>query len=221
MSLALAKLAWQPGARSSLADAGWVRRPSCSLYRRLLTHTSSTDKLGVLEPKLAGHDDPDRLRSRLSSITELAQELGVTVRAIRFYETRGLLEPQRAGSMRVYTYRDRARLQIILRGKRLGFSLARVREYLDLYDADPTHRVQLEHLLRGARQRIAELESQREDLELTLEELREMERLTLDALRRLNVEPPAPSGGSRSPAREGRGPARSAQAKRGSRSLKP
>ena len=143
------------------------------------------DKLGFLEPKLAGHDDPDRLRSRLSSITELAQELGVTVRAIRFYETRGLLEPQRAGSMRVYTYRDRARLQIILRGKRLGFSLARVREYLDLYDSDPTHRVQLEHLLRGARQRIAELESQREDLELTLEELREMERLTLDALRRL------------------------------------
>jgi DNA-binding transcriptional MerR regulator len=152
---------------------------------------------------LAGHDDPNpdpgHLRSRLFSITELAEDLGVTSRAIRFYEARGLLEPQRAGSMRVYSYRDRARLQIILRGKRLGFSLARVQEYLALYDADPTHRVQLEHLLQGARQRIAELESQRQDLELTLEELREMEQLTLDALHRLNAgaQPPAPSGGPR------------------------
>src|SRR5579864_4853832 len=144
-----------------------------------------------MEASLAGHDDPalDHLRSRLFSITELADDLGVTSRAIRFYEARGLLEPQRAGSMRVYTYRDRARLQIILRGKRLGFSLARVQEYLELYDADPTHRVQLEHLLHGARQRIAELESQRQDLELTIEELREMEELTLEALGRRSGKP--------------------------------
>jgi DNA-binding transcriptional MerR regulator len=82
----------------------------------------------------------------------------------------------------VYSQRDRARLQIILRGKRLGFSLALVQKYLDLYDADPTHKVQLEHLLAGARQRIAELEAQRQDLELTIEELREIEELTLQAL---------------------------------------
>jgi len=138
---------------------------------------------------MAGHDDPDRQLSRLFSIAELAAELGVTTRAIRFYEAKGLLEPQRAGSTRVYTHRDRARLQIILRGKRLGFSLARVQEYLDLYDADPTHRAQLEHLLRGARQRIAELESQRQDLELTIEELREMEELTLEALGRRSGKP--------------------------------
>ena len=172
-----------------------------------------------MEASLAGHHDPDpdHLRSRLFSITELAEELGVTSRAIRFYEARGLLEPQRAGSMRVYTYRDRARLQIILRGKRLGFSLARVQEYLDLYDADPTHRVQLEHLLHGARQRIAELESQRQDLELTLEELREMEQLTRDALLRLDAQaqPPASRGGSRTPARERTGPAGAAEATRG------
>jgi DNA-binding transcriptional MerR regulator len=118
----------------------------------------------------------------LFSITELADELGVTPRAIRFYEAKGLLEPQRAGATRVYTHRDRARLQIILRGKRLGFSLALVQKYLDLYDADPTHKVQLEHLLAGARQRIAELEAQRQDLELTIEELREIEELTLQAL---------------------------------------
>ncbi len=82
----------------------------------------------------------------------------------------------------MYSHRDRARLQIILRGKRLGFSLALVQKYLDLYDADPTHKVQLQHLLAGARQRIAELEAQRQDLELTIEELREIEELTLDAL---------------------------------------
>lgn len=143
---------------------------------------------------MPSHHDPGL--SRLFSITELAQELGVTPRAIRFYEAKGLIEPQRAGSTRVYTHRDRARLQIILRGKRLGFSLARVQEYLGLYDADPTHRVQLEHLLGGARQRIAELESQRQDLELTIEELREIEHLTLEALERLGGEGAAKRGGS-------------------------
>jgi DNA-binding transcriptional MerR regulator len=120
---------------------------------------------------------------RLYTITELSDELGVTPRAIRFYESKGLLLPQRAGANRVYTYRDRARLQIVLRGKRLGFSLRGIKEYLDLYDAEPgDHRGQLEHLLRGARQRIGELERQRTDLELTLAELREIELQTLDAL---------------------------------------
>lgn len=179
---------------------------------------------------MAGHNDPDHPLARLFSISELSQELGVTSRAIRFYETKGLLEPRRAGSTRVYTYRDRARLQIILRGKRLGFSLARVQEYLDLYDADPTHRAQLEHLLRGARLRIAELESQRQDLELTIEELREMEELTKEALRRLRVDPAAPSGGARSPAKQRARPARperperpedTARAQRGLRTRKP
>jgi DNA-binding transcriptional MerR regulator len=128
--------------------------------------------------------------NRLYTITELSDELGVTPRAIRFYEARGLLSPQRVGSNRVYTYRDRARLMIILRGKRLGFSLALVQKYLDLYDADPTHRVQIETLLRGARLRIGELETQRQDLELTIEELREIEQLCLEAMRRLGAEPP-------------------------------
>jgi len=132
-----------------------------------------------------GQDSQERTPSRLFSITELSLDLGVTPRAIRFYEAKGLLEPQRAGSTRVYTHRDRARLQIILRGKRLGFSLALVQKYLELYDADPTHRLQLEQLLRGARQRIAELEAQRQDLELTIEELHEIEELTLEALAKL------------------------------------
>lgn len=126
---------------------------------------------------------PTRIEpTRLFTITELSAELGVTARAIRFYETKGLVAPQRVGANRAYTYRDRARLMIILRGKRLGFPLALIKKYLDLYDADPTHKVQLEHLLAGARQRIAELEAQRQDLELTIEELREIEDLTLEAL---------------------------------------
>jgi DNA-binding transcriptional MerR regulator len=132
--------------------------------------------------------------NRLCTITELSEELGITPRAIRFYEAKGLLSPQRVGSNRVYTHRDRARLMIILRGKRLGFSLAVVQKYLDLYDADPTHRAQIETLLHGARQRIAELERQRRDLETTTAELREIEQLCLEAMRRLGAEPSGPAG---------------------------
>ena len=127
---------------------------------------------------------------RLYAITELADELGVTPRAIRFYESKGLLEPQRAGANRVYTYRDRARLLLILRGKRLGFSLALIQQYLDLYDADPTHRRQLVHLLRAARQRTDELEAQRRDLELTLDELRDIEHQVLAAMKQAGMTPP-------------------------------
>lgn len=130
----------------------------------------------------------------LYTITELADEAGVTPRAIRFYEAKGLLAPQRVGANRVYDKRDRARLLIILRGKRLGFSLATVQEYLALYDADPAHRSQLALLLRGARQRIGELEAQRQDLEVTLEELREIEQLTLEAMRKRGIAVPAPEG---------------------------
>jgi DNA-binding transcriptional MerR regulator len=131
---------------------------------------------------------------RLYTITELADEAGVTPRAIRFYEAKGLLSPQRVGANRVYDKRDRARLLIILRGKRLGFSLATIQEYLALYDADPAHQTQLKHLLRGARQRVAELEAQRQDLEVTLEELREIEQLTVDAMRKRGIAVPDPEG---------------------------
>lgn len=137
--------------------------------------------------------DPDRL----FSITELAHELGITPRAIRFYEAKGLLAPQRAGTTRVYSHKDRARLLIILRGKRLGFSLAGIEEYLELYDADPAHHEQLRHLLRGVRRRIEQLESQRSDLELTLEELREIEQETLNAIgERSAKSQPTADGGS-------------------------
>ncbi len=110
----------------------------------------------------------------LLSVTELANELGITPRAIRFYETKGLIKPQRAGTTRVYTYRDRARMQLILRGKRLGFTLADIREYLDIYDVDPSKVRQVKLLLGKVERRINELEQQREDLETTLIELEEM-----------------------------------------------
>jgi DNA-binding transcriptional MerR regulator len=110
----------------------------------------------------------------LYSVTELADELGITPRAIRFYETKGLIKPKRAGTTRVYTHRDRGRMQLILRGKRLGFTLADIKEYLDLYDVDPSRVKQLQMLLAKIDERVHDLEQQREDLETTLLELDEM-----------------------------------------------
>ena len=131
-----------------------------------------------------------RERERLYTITELARELGVTPRAIRFYESKGLVRPQRAGTTRVYDHRDRGRLLLILRGKRMGFSLAQVQQFLDLYDVDPDQHLQLVHLLRGARHRIAQLERQRHDLELTLAELRDVEAQCAAAMRERGIELP-------------------------------
>ena len=84
------------------------------------------------------------------------------------------MAPQRIGGQRVYGARDRARLQLILRGKRLGFALADIKELLDLYDVDPDHLGQLRATLAKGRARISELERQREELTLTLKELREI-----------------------------------------------
>ncbi|HZF75219.1 MAG TPA: MerR family DNA-binding transcriptional regulator [Acetobacteraceae bacterium] len=112
---------------------------------------------------------------RLYTVNQLAEELGVTPRAIRFYEAKGLIAPARAGTTRVFEKRDRARLMLVLRGKRLGFSLAEIREYLDLYDAGRGQAGQVSLLLQKTRDRIAELEQQRRDLEQTLSELRDIE----------------------------------------------
>lgn len=109
---------------------------------------------------------------RLLTVTELAAELGVTPRTLRFYEDKGLIDPPRAGATRVYRARERARMMLILRGKRLGFSLAEIKEFLDLYAADPRHLEQKKALLGGVRKRIATLEEMLQSLERTLEELR-------------------------------------------------
>lgn len=112
---------------------------------------------------------------QLYTVNQLAEELGVTPRAIRFYEAKGLIAPARAGTTRVFEKRDRARLMLVLRGKRLGFSLAEIREYLDLYDAGRGQAGQVSLLLQKTRDRIAELQQQRRDLEQTLSELRDIE----------------------------------------------
>ena len=115
-------------------------------------------------------------------IGELATMFGVTHRAIRFYEDQGLLAPKRVGKTRIFDDRDRVRLQFILRGKRLGFSLAEIRDWLDLYDREDGERRQFETLLRESRERIADLERQRDDLNEVLQELRAIEKLALENL---------------------------------------
>lgn len=121
--------------------------------------------------------------TELYSVNQLAEALGVTPRAIRFYEVKGLIHPRRAGTTRVFDRRDRARLLLVLRGKRLGFSLAEIREFLDLYDTDRTQLSQARMLLGRVRSRIEELEQQKRDLEQTLKELLEVEREAQSALR--------------------------------------
>jgi len=123
---------------------------------------------------LAGHDGDST--EKLYSVSQLARQLGVTARTIRFYEDKNLITPQRAGTTRVYTHRDRARLMLILRGKRLGFSLREIKEFLDLYDADPEHHLQLKQLLLGVRKRVAKLREQRTAIEESLVELTEIDR---------------------------------------------
>lgn len=108
----------------------------------------------------------------LFTVNQLAEALAITPRAIRFYESKGLITPRRVGTMRVFTRRDRARLQLILRGIRLGFSLAEVAEYLRLYDADQTKTEQMRLLRAKVEERIAALEAQRRDLDQALGELR-------------------------------------------------
>jgi DNA-binding transcriptional MerR regulator len=109
------------------------------------------------------------------TITQLAQEFDVTTRTIRFYEDQGLLNPTRNGQMRVYSPRDRVRLKLVLRGKRLGFSLSEIREMLDMYDAEPGESGQLELFLAKINERRELLQQQRHDIELTLKELDEIE----------------------------------------------
>jgi DNA-binding transcriptional MerR regulator len=118
----------------------------------------------------------------LFTVNQLAEELGITPRAIRFYELKGLITPRRAGTTRVFDRRDRARLLLVLRGKRLGFTLAEIREYLDLYDADPGQVRQVRVLLDRTQERIAQLEQQRRDLDQTLLELREVAQQAAGAL---------------------------------------
>ncbi|MFT5674798.1 MAG: DNA-binding transcriptional MerR regulator [Paraglaciecola sp.] len=109
------------------------------------------------------------------SIGELAKALDITPRSIRFYEEQGLLTPQRNGQNRVYHKKDKVRLKLILRGKRLGFSLAETKTLFDLYDSHQNSQVQLEAMLRMTREKRVSMRQQLDDIKILMNELDEVE----------------------------------------------
>ncbi|HUG77064.1 MAG TPA: MerR family DNA-binding transcriptional regulator [Burkholderiales bacterium] len=118
------------------------------------------------------------------SISELAREFDVTPRAIRFYEDQGLLAPRREGQRRIYTARDRTRLKLTLRGKRLGLSLSEIRELIDMYEPGRDERPQLERFLAVLEAHRASLVQQRADIEAQLAELQTFEKRVRKQLKR-------------------------------------
>ncbi|CCB65415.1 MULTISPECIES: MerR family DNA-binding transcriptional regulator [unclassified Hyphomicrobium] len=126
---------------------------------------------------LARPEAPQREKPRDAtaySISALAKEFGITTRTIRFYESRGLISPQRIGTTRKYSKRDRARLILILRGRNLGFTVEDVSEYLSLYDSDPAQLAQTRLLLDKVTAAIDDLETKRRDIERSLADLNEI-----------------------------------------------
>lgn len=124
------------------------------------------------------------------TIGQLAEEFGLTLRSLRFYEDEGLITPARAGQTRIYTHRDRARLKLICRGKRLGFSIGEIKDFLDLYDTDEAQVEQMTYLLRRARDRIVHLEQQLRDVQQTLKELHEIDGMIMSHLNAKGVAVP-------------------------------
>jgi len=138
------------------------------------------DKL-IVEPT----DNGGEMKGKTYSISELAKEFDVTPRAIRIYEDQGLISPSRKGRRRVYRERDRVRLKLILRGKRLGFALSEVKEMFDLYDTSPGESGQLKFLLDKIKDRREMLEQQRQDIEAVLHEMESVEKRALNVLNEL------------------------------------
>jgi DNA-binding transcriptional MerR regulator len=126
---------------------------------------------------------------RIYSIAELAREFAITARTIRFYEDEGLIKPRRQGLTRLYSAHDRTRLSWILRGKRLGFSLAEIKELLDLYQVDRTGVQQLRELLRRSRLHIDDLERKRRDLDAHIGEFRDVEIQVAAELKHRGIDP--------------------------------
>lgn len=122
---------------------------------------------------MPGSNAADPTAEPTYTISELAAEFGITARAIRFYEDKKMLEPGRNGMNRVYGRRDRGRLRLILRGKRLGFSLSDIGEMLDLYDPDDMGREQLKKILEKSLERLRALEQQRRDIDEVIAELQD------------------------------------------------
>ena len=125
---------------------------------------------------------------RIYSIAELAREFAITARTIRFYEDEGLIKPRRQGLTRLYSAGDRTRLGWILRGKRLGFSLAEIKELLDLYQVDRTGVSQLRELQRRSRLHIEDLQRRRRDLDAHIKEFEDVETQVAAELKKRGAE---------------------------------
>jgi DNA-binding transcriptional MerR regulator len=121
------------------------------------------------------------------TITDLTKEFGVSTRTIRFYEDEGLIKPMRRGRTRLFRPADRRLLSFILRGKRLGFSIAQIREILQMYKEPPGEAGQLRLLIRRVEEKRIELEQKRRDIDETLSELDQVEEASLARLAELGV----------------------------------
>jgi DNA-binding transcriptional MerR regulator len=140
-------------------------------------------------PAVSAKSPAPRDSARIYSIAELAREFGITARTMRFYEDEGLIKPRRQGLTRLYSMHDRTRLGWILRGKRLGFSLAEIKQLLDLYQVDRTGVQQLRELLRRSRLHITDLERKRRDLDAHINEFRDVETQVATELKQRGVDP--------------------------------
>lgn len=121
------------------------------------------------------------------SISELAHEFDVTPRTIRYYEDEGLLTPLREGQTRIYSHKDKIRLKLTLRGKRLGFSLAEIRELFDMYDTDKSSKNQLNSMIRLIESKRSALHQQLEDIQMVMAELEAAEQRCVNSLNSLKT----------------------------------
>jgi DNA-binding transcriptional MerR regulator len=165
--------------------------PTRPRYPRLIFRVLELTQVDFSPRKFHCNDMSDAApsdRSRFYSVAELANEFSLTSQGIRFYEESGLIAPARVGRTRVFNYQDRARLILIQRLRRLGFSIDAIREYLSLYKADTTGATQYRRGLERIAERIRELESKRRDLDETLAALRSLEREAKQRLDRALIE---------------------------------
>ena len=121
-------------------------------------------------------------KENLYTVPQLSKELDITERAIRFYESKGLVKPSRVGNTRVFNYKDRTRLLIILRAKKLGFSLKDIKTYLDLYEVDPSQKIQSKNALEAISHRLFQLEDKKKEINFIIKELKSLKNDIVETL---------------------------------------